>query len=72
MKVPPPPDLATLMDFVRFHAVSGDGRLDEGDLIAADSSNTFMESQLCVAGNKNSKNGRICGRSSHRLVVGSF
>lgn len=31
------------MDFVRFHATSGDGRIARSGLITADSSNTFME-----------------------------
>ena len=39
----PAPDIATLMDFVRFHAAIGKGNIDNKKLITADSSNTFME-----------------------------
>ena len=38
-----PPNIGMLMDFVRFHAALGDGRIHDGGLITADSSNTFME-----------------------------
>ena len=39
----PPPDLATILDFVRFHAATSKGRIDNGGLITVESSNTFME-----------------------------
>ena len=38
-----PPNIGMLMDFVRFHAALGDGRIHDGGLITADLSNTFME-----------------------------
>ena len=38
-----PPDIGMLMDFARFHAALGDGRIHDGGLITAESSNTFME-----------------------------
>ena len=39
----PAPDLATLLDFVRFHAATGKGLIDDSGLITVDSSNGFME-----------------------------
>ena len=38
-----PPDLATLLDFVRFHASTGKGLIDDSGLITVESSNSFME-----------------------------
>ena len=39
----PSPDLGTIMEFVRFHAASSEGRIHNSGLITVDSSNTFME-----------------------------
>lgn len=39
----PPPDLATLLDFARFHATTGKGLIDNSGLITVESSNSFME-----------------------------
>ena len=39
----PSPDLGTIMEFVRFHAASSEGRIQNSGLITAESSNTFIE-----------------------------
>ena len=39
----PPPDLAIILDFVRFHAATNKSVIDNGGLIIVESSNTFME-----------------------------
>lgn len=39
----PPPNLATIKDFLRFHIAISQGRIDEGGRITADSVNTFAE-----------------------------
>jgi hypothetical protein len=37
------PDLATVKDFLRFHAASGCGKIDEEKQLTADSLNAFAE-----------------------------
>ena len=39
----PPLDLATIKDFLRFIALTSDGRIDEEKVATADSINTFAE-----------------------------
>jgi hypothetical protein len=39
----PPPDLATIKDFLRFHVAISRGRIDEEGRITTDSVNTFAE-----------------------------
>ncbi|MCJ1254627.1 hypothetical protein MMC24_002442, partial [Lignoscripta atroalba] len=39
----PPPNLATIKDFLRFHIAISQGRIDEEGRITADSVNTFAE-----------------------------
>ena len=47
MKDAPVADLATFLDFVRFHSASGNGLIDDSGLITVESSNGFME-QFCA------------------------
>ena len=63
-----PPDLATIKDFLRFHAAISRGRID-GRRTTADSLNAFAEDISCLlhdrpVGSNSHNDPRLCGQPS--------